>query len=279
MKSAIFGLLVLLAAQEPAPNAGIGGSPRVAPVTGPSKPAPRTANGKIILGPLPGESGVWLPPNAGSDRLVALDTDAPVTTVTKISVSQVPFQPWARGVYEDRVLNQLEPHTRCKPSGGPRQLLTPYGVEFVDLPELQRIYIVDLGGPHTLRIIYMDGRSHPKDLVPTYYGHSVGRWDGDTLIIDTIGFNERFWMDRVGLPHTEKLHMTERITRIDFDNLRYEVTVDDPGAYTDIWTSGFMVRWSANQEPFEYVCQDNNFASELMVGTASSVNRRSVIVP
>jgi hypothetical protein len=228
---------------------------------------------------LPGESGVWLPPNAGSDRLVALDTDAPVTTVTKISVSQVPFQPWARGVYEDRVLNQLEPHTRCKPSGGPRQLLTPYGVEFVDLPELQRIYIVDLGGPHTLRIIYMDGRSHPKDLVPTYYGHSVGRWDGDTLIIDTIGFNERFWMDRVGLPHTEKLHMTERITRIDFDNLRYEVTVDDPGAYTDIWTSGFMVRWSANQEPFEYVCQDNNFASELMVGTASSVNRRSVIVP
>jgi hypothetical protein len=279
MKSAILGSLLLLAAQQPGPNAGIGGQPRLGAVTGPSRPAPRTLNGRIILGPLPGEAGVWLPPNAGSDRLVALDSDAPVTNVTKISVSQVPFLPWARGVYDDRAANQLEPHTRCKPSGGPRQLLTPYGVEFVDLPELQRMYIVDLGGPHTLRIIYMDGRPHPRDPVPTYYGHSVGRWDGDTLVIDTVGFNEKFWMDRVGLPHTEKLRMIERVTRVDFDNLRYEVTVDDPGAYSAAWTSGFMVRWSPNQEPFEYVCQDNNFASELMVGTASSVDRRSLIVP
>ena len=125
----------------------------------------------------------------------------------------------------------------------------------------------------------MDGRPHPRDLEPSYYGHSVGRWEMDALVVDTVGFNEKFWMDREGSPHTEKLHFTERFTRMDMNNLKYEITVDDPGAYTATWSTGFVLRWSPGQELFEYVCQDNNHAPELMVGAQKSVDRSSVIIP
>jgi hypothetical protein len=152
-------------------------------------------------------------------------------------------------------------------------------VEFVELPDLQRMFIFDVGGPHTFRIIYMDGRSHPKDFPPDYYGHNVGHWEGDTLVIDSVGYNERFWFDRGTHPHTEKLHMIERITRLDMNNIRYEVTVDDPGAYTAPWTGQFTLRYTAGDELFEYVCQDNNFAPELMIGVLESVDRTSPIVP
>jgi hypothetical protein len=98
-------------------------------------------------------------------------------------------------------------------------------------------------------------------------------------VVDTVGFNEKFWIDRYGVPHTEKLHMTERFTRTDFNTIQYSMTAEDPGAYTQPWTSGFNLRWTPNQELFEYICQDNNFAGELLVGTSSSVDRRSRFVP
>jgi hypothetical protein len=181
-----------------------------------------------------------------------------------------------------RRAENLEPHTRCKPSGGPRQFATPYGVEIIDLPDLQRIFILDVGGPHTFRTIFMDGRSHPKDLVPSYYGHSIGRWEGDTLIVDTVGFNDKMWIDRGQAPHTEKLHLTEKFTRTDMNSMSYELTVDDPGAYTAVWSSTVQtMRFSPADELFEFICQDNNFASDLMIGTAQTftVDRSSVIVP
>jgi hypothetical protein len=268
-------------------------------------PAPRNPDGRIILGTRSGEKGVWVPPNAGDERLVDLDSSmaavadpfaidtnplqrtpraAGVTAATpvfpgKLTVSQVPFQPWSRALYAFRAENQLEPHIRCKASGGPRQFLTPYGVEFVDLPELHRMYVVDIGGPHSMRIIYMNVQSHPKDLLPSDLGHSIGHWESDTLVVDTIGFNEQFWIDRQGTPHTDKLHLTERFTRLDFSTLKYEFTIDDPGAYTAPWTSGILLRWSQGQELFEYICQDNNHAPELAVGQAESIDRRSLIVP
>jgi hypothetical protein len=157
--------------------------------------------------------------------------------------------------------------------------LTPYGVEILEISDLQQIFIFDLGGPHTYRTIYMDGRAHPKELVPSYYGHSTGRWEGDTLVVDTVGFNDRFWLDRQGVPTTEKLHLTEKLTRTDYNTIKYEVTVDDPGAYTKPWTSGFNLRWTPNSELFEYICQDNNYAPELMVGSKEFVDRTSKIVP
>lgn len=226
---------------------------------GPALPTPRWPDGKPRLGAVPGGKGLW---NGGGSTADA----------------NTPYQPWARAVVADRRANEMEPHTRCKPSGGPRQFLTPYGVEIVDMPELQRVYILDVGGPHTFRVIEING-THPKDLAPSYYGHSIGRWEGDTLVVDTVGFNERMWIDRGAAPHTEKLHLIEKFTRTDMNSMTYELTVDDPGAYTAPWTASFQLRWEAGQELFEYVCQQANYAHELMVGQAESVSRVTTIIP
>jgi len=234
----------------------------------PSRPAPRGPDGRVTLGAaVQGrETGLWI---GGITNLTNAD-NTPI---------KIPFQPWAQAVALDRRQNAFEPHTRCKPSGGPRQFLTPYGVEFLELPELQRIFIFDVGGPHTFRIIYMDGRPHPKNLEPSYYGHNVGHWEGDTLVVDSVGYNEKFWLDRGTHPHTEQLHLIERFTRTDFNNIKYEVTVDDPGAYTAPWSGQFNLRNVPGDELFEYVCQDNNFAPVLMIGVLDSVDRSSPIIP
>jgi hypothetical protein len=248
----------------------------------PALPTPRLPNGRINLGATPGQAGLWFPFNSVAERIVNPDdmpADAGARYQDRPRLSDIPFQTWARELYNYRRVNQFEPHTRCKPSPGPRQFLTPYGVEFIDLPELQRIFIVDLGGPHTYRTIYMDGRQHPRDFVPTYYGHSVGKWEGDTLVVDSRGFNEDFWLDRLGLPHTDQLHLIERFTRTDSKTMKYQVTIDDLGAYTAVWSGGFLLGWNPEEELFEYVCQDNNLATELLVGSEQSVNRNSSIVP
>jgi len=250
--------------------------PPAAPAA-PAGPTPRRADGKPMLGTKSGDRALWLPAAGGAERFINADNADPVAD--KLRVGEIPFQPWARAVYDWRVDNQLEPHTRCKPSGGPRQFLTPYGLEILEVPDLQQIVLVDLGGPHSFRVIYMDGRTHPQGAAPTYYGHSTGRWDGDTLIVETVGFNEKFWLDRQGTPHTDRLKMTEKLTRTDSNTIKYQVTIDDPGAYTRPWVSSFNLRWTANSELFEYVCQDNNFASDLMVGTQEFVDRTSKIVP
>jgi len=232
--------------------------------SGPPRPAPRTSNGRVLLGSTAEEKGVWLPRGVAPNPLGLKDT---------------PFQPWAKAVFADRETNELEPHTRCKPSGVLRQFLTPYGVEFVELDDLQRIFIFDIGGPHTYRTIYMDGRSHPESLDPSFYGHSIGWWDGDTLVVDTVGFNEGFWMDREGRPHTNQLHTLERFSRTNFTTLRYELTVDDPGAYTAKWSGATNLQWEKGTELFEYVCQQSNYAGGLMVGAYENVDRATLTVP
>jgi hypothetical protein len=232
-----------------------------------SGPAPRRADGRPMLGvgAQPTDKGVWLP--------------GPVIPDPLGLKGNLPYQPWARALAADRRTHQLEPHARCKPSGVARVFLTPYGVEIVELPELQRIYIFDIGGPHTFRTIYMDGRGHPTHWIPDYYGHSIGWWDGDTLVVETAGFNEGFWLDRGALPHTEQMRTLERFTRVDLGTIRYELTVDDPGAYTQPWTGRMNLVWEAGTELFEFMCQEANYAHELMVGQAKSVDRTSVIVP
>ena len=235
----------------------------------PAPPAPRGPNGRVLLqGKTPAEKGVWLP--------------AGVVTTSFANAADIPFRPWAKALYEDRQTHRLEPHARCKPSGAAREVQTPYGVEFVELPELQRIFIFDIGGPHTWRTIYMDGRPHPQHVAPSSYGHSIGRWDGDTLVVDTVGYNEDFWLDRGGTPHTDALHTLERFTRTDANTMRYELTIDDPNTYTRPWSGAFNLRWEAGTELFEYVCQEQNYAGELMVGASvesGHVDRRSPIVP
>jgi hypothetical protein len=152
-------------------------------------------------------------------------------------------------------------------------------VEILEMPDLQRVFIFDNGGPHTFRTIYTDGRSHPADLTPSYYGHSIGKWEGDSFVVDTVGFNEKMWIDRGQAPHTEKLHIIEKFTRTDMNTMAYVLTVEDPGAYTAIWSRTSQMSFRANSELFEYICQDNNFAPELLVGTQEKVDRSSVIIP
>lgn len=237
----------------------------------PARPTPHLPDGRVDLGPLPGEKGVW-EGNAGATlatNVKGLD-NARMNLPTNLKIADVPFQPWARAVYEYRqaTTTKDDPHVRCKPSGGSRMFHTPYGMEFLDLPEQQRIIIVGVGGPHTWRTIYMDGRQHPRDLDPTFSGHSVGHWEGDTLVVDSVGFNEKFWLTREGIPVTEYLHLIERFTRTDYNTLKYEATVDDPGAYTKPWTGGWLIQWQPTEELYEYVCQDNNRDVRHMYGGA-----------
>ena len=135
---------------------------------------------------------------------------------------------------------------------------TPFPMQMYQLPD--RILQVYEGGAHMWRVIYMDGRPHPKgdQLNPTYLGHSVGHWEGDTLVVDVVGFNDRTWLDASGHRHTEQLHVIERYTRINENILHYQATIDDPGAYSKPWTVGWKISWMPGMEPLEYVCQENN---------------------
>jgi len=139
-------------------------------------------------------------------------------------------------------------------------MATPYPMEIIQLPEQKRIVMTFEGATHIWREVYLDGRPHPSGdaLNPTYLGHSVGQWEGDTLVVDVIGFNEASWIDYSGHPHTDLLHVVEKLTRRDRNTLHYEVTIDDPGAYTKPWTAAWNISWRANGELAEYICQENN---------------------
>ena len=110
------------------------------------------------------------------------------------------------------------------------------------------IFILYEGNIHSFRQIFMDGRKHPDDPDPTWYGHSIGHWEKDTLVVDTVGFNDKFWFDYLGHPHTEKLHTIERYTRTDLGNMTIEVTIDDPGAYAKPFTTTGTARLQPGSE-------------------------------
>ncbi len=235
-----------------------------------AEPPPRFADGTINLGAPPGSDGHWA---TGVGNL----SEQPVEMEGAFLVNPddldkvAPFKPWSKALVQYRLatLGKDDPHPRCMANGGPRQFHTPYGIDIVQDTERQRVVILSGGGPRSYRTIYMDGREHPdRDFyVPTFFGHSVGHWEGDTLVIDTIGFNERFWFARrpTGMVHTDALHLIERISRPTFDTLRYEVTIDDPKAYTRPWTAGWDIPWT--DEPMvEYFCTDNNLDLEHIVG-------------
>jgi len=256
-----------------------------------NRPIPRLPDGHPSFEAPPGEKGVWnrqdyrpllpttLAETALRDRGGKKD-DGPAGLKPK--GSDVPFQPWAKSLFLYRQTHEIEPYGRCKPAGGFRNMATPYGTEFVQVPDQQRMYIFQTGGPHSFRPIYMDGRTHPSDSDPSYYGHSVGRWEGDTLVVDTVGFNERGWIDAYGTPTTKQLHLVEKWTRIDFKTLRYEITIDDPGAYTAPWTNGMLMSYASGREMFEYQCQDGNLAGELMIGgdgVNKKIDRTSQVAP
>ena len=143
-----------------------------------------------------------------------------------------------------------DPASRCLPMGVAR--LSTYPQKFVQTPA--QIIILDEGDIHSFRIVYMKGRPHPADLTATWYGDSIGRWDGDTLVVDTIGFNDRTWLDSVGHPHTDKLHVVERYRRVNANTLLREVTIEDPGAYSKPFTLEGSYKLITNRDIRERYC-------------------------
>ena len=284
----LFTALLGVGAQQPgAQPSGGGRGP-----SGPPQPTPRLADGTPNLGRAPGEKGVWNVPyitNMG-ERIIEEDGktyvekhpptfgrgrgrgDAPLGGGEGTaggggrggakSEPQVPFQPWAAAVYNYNSANnsKYDPEGYCLPPGGPRMMATPYPMEIIQLPEQKRIIMIFEGATHIWREIFMDGRPHPQgdDLNPTYLGHSVGRWEGETLVVDVVGFNEQTWMDYFGHPHTDMLHVIEKYSRPNKGTLAYEATFDDPGAYTKPFTVRWTINWNANGELTEYICQENN---------------------
>jgi hypothetical protein len=229
------------------------------------EPTPRWPDGNVRLGPAPGRKGYWGAATAidlaeTAATPVPMNRDGLLENLADID-RVAPFQPWAKAVYEFRQRNLLkdDPYNRCVPPGGPRQYLMPNGFQFLEQRELGRILVLLGGGNRNWHIIYTDGRPavQPSEAVLTYYGTSVGRWEGDTLIVDSVGFNEGFWFAKGGLPHTEALHLLERFTRTDMNTLRYEVTVDDPRAYTRSWNSAWSFAWVPDLEIQEYFCEEN----------------------
>ncbi|MDR0781410.1 MAG: hypothetical protein LBF16_12080 [Pseudomonadales bacterium] len=233
----------------------------------PAEPAPRDAQGHMLISWGPGQAhGLWY-------------TDYG-TRIPFFNVDEIAFKPWAKGLFDARQKHDLEPHARCKASGGIRQQLTPYGVEMLEIPALQKLFIFDIGGPHTYREIFMDGRSHPTDFEPTNYGHSIGWWDGDTLVIDSVGYNTDFWFERMGLPHTESVHVIEYYTRRNKNQMDYRFVMDDPTAYDKPVEGRARLNWRENEELFEYVCQQANYAQELMVNeNREAIGRINSITP
>ena len=198
--------------------------------TPPTGPAPRTADGTPDL------SGVWLP---GQD----LEPEVPQ------------FQPWAAEAaktYRDRPGD--DPRARCLPTGVSRMHALDL-VKFVQTPGLL-IALIEGASPG-VRQIFLDGRSRPRDPQPTWMGHSIGRWEKDTLVIDTIGFNDKVWLEGIR-PQTEQLHVTERYRRIDLGRMSVEITIDDPGAYTRPWKVRRLLQLAPGEEIQEYVCNENH---------------------
>jgi hypothetical protein len=167
--------------------------------------------------------------------------------------------PWAKKLMDSRD-ETMEPHNLCLPMGVPR--VTPFPYRFVQNYTHKaptHMFILHEGNIHTFRQVFMDGRKHPAELDSTWLGHSIGWWEKDTLVIDTVGYNDRFWFDRRGHPHTEQLHTIERWTRLNLGQMENKVTIDDPGAYTRPFVLTFMATLSPPEdELLEYICQENN---------------------
>jgi hypothetical protein len=211
----------------------------------PKGATPRTADGK------PDFSGMWSP-----ERTFIYDISSSLA-----KGEALPLQPWAEKLAQER-MSKDDPEANCLPTGVPRQ--APYPWRIVQSPGL--IFFLFEGNIHSYRQIFMDGRNHPKDPDPTWYGHSIGKWEGETLVIDSVGFNDKFWFDFAGHPHTEQLHVTERFRRPDMGHLDFDATIDDPGAYTKPFTMHGHSTLQQGTDLMEYICNENNLDVSHIVG-------------
>ena len=230
-----------------------------------SQPVPRLPDGHVDL------TGPWV--GGGSNVDIELEGG--------MKPGELPLLPWAREL-RDRRREEQEPYTACLPMGVPRR--NPYPWKFAmsyTAKGLSHIYVLhETGDAGAHRVVYMDGRPHPTDPIPAWFGHSIGRWDGETLVVDTTGYNDKFWIDSRGTPHTEQLHTVERYTRVNWGRLRHVFLLDDPGAFSRPVTINFMARLlrpdlqTGGGDLMEFIClEDNQYgvAGAITPGTGTSL--------
>jgi hypothetical protein len=170
-----------------------------------------------------------------------------------------PWQPWNKELFEKRAAAEkagaplYDPTAACLPSGMPRIIAAPYPVEIVQTPT-ETVILMEV--QHLFRIIHMNAK-HPDKVEPSYMGHSVGHWEGDTLVVDTVGMVNTTQIDEAGSMHSEDIHVVERIRRVD-DTLEILFTINDPKAFTKPWTAKRIWRWRPDVRFLEYVCEENN---------------------
>src|SRR5438093_175541 len=215
-----------------------------------SAPASRLPDGKPDL------SGIWEPNSGKYVQNLAAD----------LKPEEVPFQPWAKALFDERKngSHSKEDQTaHCLPQGVPRINAAPAPWKIVQTPG----FIIIVYEAFTLwRQIFLDGRELADDVTPTWLGYSTGKWDGDTLVVDTKGFNGKAWLDQSGKPSTDALHVIERFRRKDFGHMDIQITIDDSKAYTKPWTVTEEVRLSINTESLEFICNENNRDLEHLPG-------------
>jgi hypothetical protein len=229
----------------------------------PTPGVPRTTDGKPNLtapAPVaadghPDLSGVWMPNTKYLQDLAA-----------DMKPGDVPYQPWAAQVVRDRAngaRGKDDPAAYCIP-GMPKLIVLPYPYKIFQFP---RVTLILYEGFTTFRQIFTDGRELPKDPQPSWMGYSVVKWDGDTFIVDTVGNNDKTWMDNAGRPHSDALHTIERYRRSSFGTLDVTLTIDDPKAYTRTWTvNESPSRLILDQDLLEYICTENNKDVEHLFG-------------
>jgi hypothetical protein len=202
----------------------------------PSKPAPRAPDGHPDL------SGFW---------------QGPLLRTMFEGVGGPPLNAAGKAAYEYNLKKSVNPEGLCLFAGIPRASIS--GVPFEILQTSNRVaFLYEL--MTTWRSIPVDGRSHPKDIEPSFFGNGIGRWDGDTFVIDSIGFKEKLsWIDDDAHPHSDQMHVVERWKRTDADHLAHEVTVEDPKYYTKPWTfKRVFTHMPPGQEVMEFACDENN---------------------
>ena len=212
---------------------------------------PRTADGKPDL------SGIW--------TINGLGYSTNITTVEML--------PWAQKVYQARsaTYGHEDPAVGCLPEG-PRAAL--HGLEPFRIVQTAYVtYFMYESSP--ARQIFSDGRKLPTDPTPSWMGYSVAHWDADTFVVDTIGYNDKTWLDFTGHPHSEALHVTERFRRTDFGHMELAVTYDDPKAYTRPWTINVAVNLIPDTDLLENVCLENEKDRERLVGRVSDDRKTS----
>lgn len=221
-------------------------------------PAPRTVDGRTDL------SGLW--------RLNGLGY------VFNIFGDQaVDMLPWAREVYAKRSIGFAKdsPDSNCLPPGPNAGL---FGMDPVKFIQTKNVLVILYEGAPT-RQVFLDGRPLPKDPNPTWMGYSVGRWDGETLVVETAGYNDRTWLDLTGHPHTEALRVTERFRRLNTGQMKLEMTFDDPKTYTRPWTISVDAQLVPDTELLEYICNENEKSSLRYTGDASADIAGAVSLP